>query len=184
MVFAQLQEPALRPRTDQELVELRHPVAIHAAVAMARAEIALVKREMLIGAIGREDPRVDVGIARQAAALSAIRQEVIDRNPHGDAGAATMAVRPIDDVARPPESPAQRHRIQPRQARIARIEHEVARIALGPVTAGMIAGVEQAQLADGLVLLERIAAHAASIAPAAQGDESTSLAGESLTVRF
>ena len=173
MVFAQFKEPALRPLADQELVELRDPVAIHAAIAMARAEIALVQREMLVGAFA---PVARARRRRHCAAGSGAgcdRAGTAHRNPHGHAGMATVALRPIDDVAGATESPAQRQRIQARQARVARIDHQVARIALGPVAAGMLGGLEQAQLADHLVLLEWIGAHGRSIAPAAQGEVST-----------
>ena len=152
MAFAQFQEPALRPRTDQELVELGDTVAIHAAVAMTVREIALVEREVFVAAFGGQDARVDIGIAGCAAALAATGNEFGHRDAHGDARAAAMAVRAIDDVARTTESPAQRQRVQARQARIARIQDQVPRIALGPVAAGMVAGVEEAQLPDAVLL--------------------------------
>jgi hypothetical protein len=171
--LAQFQEAALRPRADQELVELGSAMAVHAAMRMARGQITLVEREMLLAAFGRQDACIDIGIAREAAALAAIGDERIDRNAHRDAGVASLAVRPIDDVAGTAEAPAQRQRIQLRQPRIARVQHQVARFAVGPVAAGMLAGVEQAHLIAAhvaTVVVLWIAAHAASISQLPIGD--------------
>src|SRR5690606_12809488 len=62
------------------------------------------------------------------------------------AGAAAHAVRAIDDVAGAAEPPLQRLRIETGQAIVVRIEHQVARHPLGPVAAGVVAGVEQPQV--------------------------------------
>ena len=141
-----LHEARLGPAADQELVELDGAVAIHAAIAMACGQVALVQLEMLGGAPRRRDPRLDVGIACQAAALAAVGLEGGHRDAHGHAGAALLAVRPVDQVAGAAESPVQRLRVDVRQARVARVEHEVARAAFGPVAAGMATGLEQAQV--------------------------------------
>src|SRR3546814_15087921 len=53
-VDAELEETPVRPRADQELLELAGAVVVHAAAAMARLEVALVQ-------IGRASCRDRVG---------------------------------------------------------------------------------------------------------------------------
>src|SRR3546814_2987609 len=55
-VDAELEETPVRPRADQELLELAGAVVVHAAAAMARLEVALVQGELLVGALrGRSE---------------------------------------------------------------------------------------------------------------------------------
>lgn len=75
-------------------------------------------------------------------------------------------MRPVDDVARAAETPAERERIPVGEARIARIEHEVARLSFRPVAAGMQPGVEEAEV---VLVAGRGVAHARSIPPTAAG---------------
>ena len=144
-VQPQFQQAAIVPAPDQELVELRRAMVVHAAVDVTRAQVAPVQRQALVVAPGRQDARCDVGVARQGPALAAIGHEGGDRNAHRDAGPACRAVRPVEQVAGSAEAPAQRLRIGQREAGILGIEHEIAGHALGPVTAGVGAAVEQAQ---------------------------------------
>ena len=144
-LFAELDEAAFVPAPDQELVELRAAMLVHAAAAMARAEIALVQGQLLIAAFGRQHAHIDVGVAGEAATLAAVGTEFGHGHAHRDAGTAPLAMRPVDDVAAATEAPRQRLRIQLRQARIARVQHQVARNPRRPVTAGVIAAVEHPQ---------------------------------------
>jgi hypothetical protein len=148
VIDAQFEEAPLRPAADQELFEFRGAVSVHATIAMTCAQVALVQCEVLAAALRRQHPRLDVGIARKTSALAAIGHEIRDGDAHRDAGAATAAVRAVDEVARAAKAPGQRARIDFEQARIVRIEHQIARIALRPVTAGVLAGVEQTQAVD------------------------------------
>ncbi len=153
---AELQEAAVRPRADQELLELRRAVVVHPAAEVAREEIAPVQRELFVGAPRRDHAHGDIGIAAQAAALAAVGDEVGHRHAHRHAGPAAAAVRAVDQVAGAAEAPAERLRIEPRQARVARIQHQVARGAVGKVAARVRAGVEHAQA---LVVAGRDVAH-------------------------
>src|SRR3546814_7076749 len=92
-VDAELEETPVRPRADQELLELAGAVVVHAAAAMARLEVALVQGELLVGALRVHHAHGDVGIAAQAAALAAVGDEVGHRHAHCHAGAAVAAVR-------------------------------------------------------------------------------------------
>ena len=143
--------------------------------AMARAEIAAIQREVLVAALRRQDARVDVGVAREAAALAAIGRERGDVDAHRHAGVAAAAMRAVHDVAGAAEAGAQRVRIQLGQAFVAGIEHEVAGDAFRPVAAGMLAGMEHPQpgvapvaaVVVGAVHGRRIAPHAGSFMPRA-----------------
>ena len=84
------------------------------------------------------------------------------RSRRYDAGAALRAVGAVDDVAGAAEAPAQRQRIPLPHARIARIEDQVARDALGPVTARVLGGLEQPEI---VCVLAGVGAHAGSITP-------------------
>src|SRR5690606_5376473 len=131
---------------DQELVELVRAVSVHAAAGMARGQVALVQRKPLGAAFGGQHAGVDRRVAPQAAALAAVGMEILYRDAHRHAGAAAHAVRAIDDVAGAAEPPLQRLRIETGQAIVVRIEHQVTRHPLGPVAAGVVAGVEQPQV--------------------------------------
>ena len=98
-VFAQFEEAAFVPRADQELVELVGAVVVHATTGVSARQVFPVQREVFVGSNRRHDPRVDVGIARQAASLAAVRSERVHRDAHRHAGMATAATRPVDDVA-------------------------------------------------------------------------------------
>ena len=161
-LFAQFEEAAVVPRANQELVEFVGAVVVHAAAGMPAGQVFPVQREVLVAADRRHDACIDVGIARQATALAAIRPECPDRDAHGHAGVATAAARPIDDVAGAAEAPVQRQRIGLRQARVARVEDQVAGLAPLPVAAGMGARVEHAQVVG-------LGSHADRIAPAFSG---------------
>ena len=113
---------------------------------MARAQVALVQGDVFVAAFGRQHPRHHVGVAREAAALAAAGAEAGDGDAHRDAGAATAAMRAVDDAAGTAEAPAQRDRVGLRQARVARVDDQVAGDAFGEIPADVVAGMEHAQL--------------------------------------
>ncbi|MNN05906.1 hypothetical protein D3C81_1186810 [compost metagenome] len=142
----------MRPTADQELVELVRAVFVHAALGVAVLQVALVKRELLVGTLGRQDAALQVSVACHAAALAAVGGEAVDRDAHRHAGAAALAVRAIHQVAGATEAPAQCHRIQAGEAVVLRIEHQIACLPVGPVATGMFAGLEQAQFLVGVAV--------------------------------
>src|SRR5690606_9030690 len=85
-------------------------------------------------------------VARQATPLTAAGCERRHGNAHRHTGTAAVAMRAVEDVARAAESPQQCLRIRLSQSRIVGIEHQVARHAVGPVAASVIAGMEQSQV--------------------------------------
>ena len=157
-VFAQFQKAALVPGADQELFEFRRAVVVHAATRVLGQQVPAIQRQVLLGAHRRDDPRVDIRIARQATTLAAVGLERGHRHAHRDAGLAAHATGPVHDIAGTAEAPVQRLRIQLRQARVAWVQDQVARLAVRPVAAGMRAGPEHAYVVG-------IGAHAPSIAP-------------------
>ena len=158
VVFAQFDETALRPASDQELVELGAAVVVHAAAAMARAEIAWYSASCSsVRSAGSTRTSTSSLRARQRRWLRS-GTNCVDRDAHRDAGAASAAMRAIDDVAGAAEAPAQRHRIEGwAGADRADRARGRARCAFGPVAARMLAGVEDPQVVD---IVQRAGAHA------------------------
>ena len=115
-----------------------------ASIDLAGAEIAMSVK------IGRE--------RSLDKALRAVRDEALDRDAHRRAGLAGGAVRTVDVAAGAAEAHRQRRCIQPRQHRVDRVEHQVARLPLRPVATGMLDRLVDADVG--------LAAHAASLAPA------------------
>src|SRR6185503_3451100 len=109
-------------RRMQEL-EVLLPAAAHLAV-VARPEVALVERVLLLArrrlaALGRE-----VGVALQAAALRPARAERADVHAQLAALAAAVALRAIDEAFEAPEVQVEEELVEPRRQPVRAQSHE------------------------------------------------------------
>ena len=141
--------------------ELQFSATAQGVPALAWIVDVQALQERLADAL-RYQPLVEWLDAPQAAALTAVGPEPVHWDAHRHARAAVAAMRPVHDVARASETPAQRQRIPLRQTRIARVQHQVACHAVWPVPAGVFARVEQTQIVGVVV---GFGAHARRIAP-------------------
>jgi hypothetical protein len=97
-----------QPRVDMAVLDhhliIDHVHVRHAAIGVARADIA-AKERILLGRGARGSPFPDnIGVAARDPALGAGRSERLDLYAHGDAGPAVLAGRPISDCLRTAET--------------------------------------------------------------------------------
>src|ERR1035437_2822859 len=142
--MAEFDETRRAPGGVEKTVEILGARVVHAALRMACAQVALVERKVFVGVIRVRDVYGEIGIAREAAALAAIRPETSDWYAARDAGTAAAALRVVDMATSASIAALHRQIVDVRQLRCARIDHDVLCRTIAEITARMRQGLKEA----------------------------------------
>ena len=98
-VAPHLHEQRLAPGVEQEAFEVARVGLVHAAVGVARAEVALVEREVLVRVARRAVLDGQVRVAGEVPPIGAARAKALADDAHGHAGRARGAARAVHVLA-------------------------------------------------------------------------------------